>query len=140
MHSSSLKRQNPRSCRSHGAWPIIWFGHYYKHGAPIGACALSTVEAPCKVQRGHARSGCNFAALRSLRSIAATQFRRPCGPVARGPVVLWSRSGAVKFRHFQGNPAFFRLFEGRQKSCRHHGHSPSSSPLTQQHEQRRCPS
>jgi hypothetical protein len=32
MYSSSLKRQNPRSCRSHGAWPIIWFGHYYKIG------------------------------------------------------------------------------------------------------------
>jgi hypothetical protein len=75
------------------------------------------------------------ASMRSLRSIAATQFRRSCGPVVGGPAVLWSRPGVVKFRHFQGNPGFFRPFEGRKKSCRHHGPTPAlphqaySSPI-----------
>jgi hypothetical protein len=73
--------------------------------------------------------------MRSLRSIAATPFRRSCGPLVSAPAVLWSRSGAVKFRHFQGNPAFLRLFEARKKSRRHHGSTPTlphqaySSPI-----------
>jgi hypothetical protein len=70
-------------------------------------------------QRRAPLSGCPAprhlsASMRSLPSIAATQFRRSRGPVVSRPVVLCSCSGAVKFRHFQGNPAFSRLFEGRK--------------------------
>jgi hypothetical protein len=65
--------------------------------------------------------------VRSLRSTAAT-------PVRRSLARQLGRS-AVKFRLFQGNPGFLRLFEGRKKSCRHHGPTPTlphqaySSPI-----------